>query len=102
MPLFSVLCFVKQMTCFKFILVKIFSVILTDPSTILFYPISSTEVLCLVDVPDQEIPSIANREMPTYLKTVVAPQICTDFDRALSLIFQLCVVLFHSRNAHAT
>ena len=49
-------------------------VILADPSTILFYPISSTEVRCLVDVPGQEIPSIANGEMSNYLKTVVAPQ----------------------------
>nr|AYN44138.1 squalene epoxidase [Tripterygium wilfordii] len=50
-------------------------VILADPSPILFYPISSTEVRCLVDVPGQKVPSIANGEMAKYLKTMVAPQI---------------------------
>ncbi|KAF5454255.1 hypothetical protein F2P56_023934 [Juglans regia] len=50
-------------------------VVLADPSPILFYPISSTEVRCLVDVPGQKLPSIANGEMSNYLKTVVAPQI---------------------------
>ncbi|KAJ4714674.1 putative Squalene monooxygenase [Melia azedarach] len=50
-------------------------VILADPSPILFYPISSTEIRCLVDVPGQKIPSIANGEMANYLKTVVAPQV---------------------------
>ncbi|KAK6923178.1 Squalene epoxidase, partial [Dillenia turbinata] len=50
-------------------------VILADPSPILFYPISSTEVRCLVDIPGQKLPSIASGEMAKYLKTVVAPQI---------------------------
>ncbi|KAJ7958296.1 Squalene monooxygenase [Quillaja saponaria] len=50
-------------------------VILADPSPILFYPISSTEVRCLVDVPGQKVPSISNGEMAKYLKTEVAPQI---------------------------
>lgn len=50
-------------------------VILADPSPILFYPISSTEVRCLVDVPGKKVPSVANGEMANYLKTVVAPQI---------------------------
>nr|ACQ90301.1 squalene epoxidase [Gynostemma pentaphyllum] len=50
-------------------------VILADPSPILFYPISSTEVRCLVDVPGQKVPSISNGEMANYLKSVVAPQI---------------------------
>ncbi|XP_065874196.1 squalene epoxidase 3-like [Euphorbia lathyris] len=50
-------------------------VILADPSPILFYPISSTEVRCLVDVPGQKLPSIASGEMAKYLKSVVAPQI---------------------------
>ncbi|KAL6514640.1 Squalene epoxidase 1 [Orobanche gracilis] len=49
-------------------------VILGDPSPILFYPISSTEIRCLVDVPGQKVPSIASGEMANYLKTVVAPQ----------------------------
>lgn len=50
-------------------------VILGDPSPILFYPISSTEIRCLVDVPGQKVPSISNGEMTQYLKTVVAPQV---------------------------
>lgn len=50
-------------------------VILADPSPILFYPISSTEVRCLVDVPGQKVPSISNGEMENYLKSVVAPQV---------------------------
>nr|BAF79915.1 squalene epoxidase [Euphorbia tirucalli] len=50
-------------------------VILADPSPILFYPISSTEVRCLVDVPGQKLPSIASGEMAKYLKTMVAKQI---------------------------
>ncbi|KAA8536316.1 hypothetical protein F0562_028794 [Nyssa sinensis] len=50
-------------------------VILANPSPILFYPISSTEIRCLVDVPGQRVPSISNGEMAQYLKTKVAPQI---------------------------
>ncbi|CAK9167889.1 unnamed protein product [Ilex paraguariensis] len=50
-------------------------VVLADPSPILFYKISSTEIRCLVDVPGQKVPSISNGEMAHYLKTVVAPQI---------------------------
>ncbi|KAH7575468.1 hypothetical protein JRO89_XS02G0118100 [Xanthoceras sorbifolium] len=50
-------------------------VVLTDPSPILFYPISSTEIHCLVDIPGQKLPSISNGEMANYLKTVMAPQI---------------------------
>ncbi|XP_028801442.1 squalene monooxygenase [Neltuma alba] len=50
-------------------------VILGDPSPILFYPISSTEIRCLVDVPGKTLPSLASGEMAHYLKTVVAPQV---------------------------
>ncbi|KAL2454890.1 Squalene epoxidase 1 [Abeliophyllum distichum] len=50
-------------------------VILADPSPILFYPISSTEIRCLVDVPGQKVPSISNGEMAKFLKTTVAPQV---------------------------
>lgn len=50
-------------------------VILADPSPILFYPISSTEIRCLVDVPGQKVPSLASGEMANYLRTKVAPQI---------------------------
>ncbi|KAM0035153.1 putative squalene monooxygenase [Helianthus debilis subsp. tardiflorus] len=50
-------------------------VILADSSPILFCPISNTEVRCLVDVPGQKVPTIANREIGNYLKTIVAPQV---------------------------
>ncbi|KAL4036609.1 hypothetical protein IC575_000168 [Cucumis melo] len=50
-------------------------VVLADPSPILLYPISSTEVRCLVDIPGQKVPSVANGEMAHYLKTAVAPQL---------------------------
>ncbi|CAI9777206.1 unnamed protein product [Fraxinus pennsylvanica] len=50
-------------------------VVLADPSPILFYPISSTEIRCLVDVPGQKVPSVSNGEMEKYLKSVVAPQV---------------------------
>jgi squalene monooxygenase len=50
-------------------------VVLADPSTILFYPISSTEVRCLVDVPGQKVPSIANGDMAKCLTEKVAPQL---------------------------
>lgn len=50
-------------------------VILANPSPILFYQISDTEVRCLVDVPGEKVPSISNGEMARHLKSVVAPQI---------------------------
>ncbi|KDO78855.1 hypothetical protein CISIN_1g0099942mg, partial [Citrus sinensis] len=57
-------------------------VILADPSPILFYPISSTEVRCLVDVPGQKVPSISNGEMANYLKAMVAPQVPPELHEA--------------------
>ncbi|KAL3685737.1 hypothetical protein R1sor_003759 [Riccia sorocarpa] len=50
-------------------------VVLADPSPILFYPISSTEVRCLVDIPGQKVPSVANGDMAKYLLNHVAPQL---------------------------
>ncbi|KAL5707154.1 squalene monooxygenase [Ranunculus cassubicifolius] len=50
-------------------------VVLGNPSPILFYPISSTEIRCLVDVPGQKVPSIYSGEMANYLKTTIAPQV---------------------------
>lgn len=50
-------------------------VILADPSPVLFYPISSTEVRCLVDIPGQKMPSIGNGDMAKYLTSKVAPQV---------------------------
>ncbi|CAI0405476.1 unnamed protein product [Linum tenue] len=57
-------------------------VILADPSPILFYPISSTEIRCLVDVPGQKVPSIGNGEMAKYLKNNVAPQLPSELQDA--------------------
>lgn len=54
-------------------------VVLADPSPVLFYPISSTEIRCLVDVPGQKVPSISNGEMTKYLKNSVAPQVVLCF-----------------------
>ena len=50
-------------------------VVLANPSPILFYPISSNEVRCLVDIPGQKVPSISNGDMANYLNNVIAPQI---------------------------
>lgn len=50
-------------------------VILADPSPILLYPISTSEIRCLVDIPGQKLPSIGNGDMAKYLKTNVAPQV---------------------------
>ncbi|GKV24284.1 hypothetical protein SLEP1_g33914 [Rubroshorea leprosula] len=57
-------------------------VILADPSPILFYPISSTEIRCLVDIPGQKVPSLSNGEMAHHLKTKVAPQIPEELQAA--------------------
>ncbi|XP_057783216.1 squalene epoxidase 3-like [Salvia miltiorrhiza] len=50
-------------------------VILANPSPVLFYPVSSTEVRCLVDIPGPKLPSISNGDMAHHLKTNVAPQL---------------------------
>lgn len=50
-------------------------VILANPSPVLFYPVSSTEVRCLVDVPGQKMPSISNGDMAKYMISKVAPQV---------------------------
>lgn len=46
-------------------------VVLCQPSPVLFYPISSKEVRCLVDVPGEKLPD----DLPGYLRATVAPQI---------------------------
>lgn len=50
-------------------------VVLAKPSPILFYPISSTEVRTLVDVPGEKLPSAATGDLQEYLRTFVAPQV---------------------------
>ncbi|KAI5314995.1 PREDICTED: squalene [Prunus dulcis] len=57
-------------------------VILADPSLIMFYPISSTEICCLVDIPGQKVPSVCSGEMAYYLKTKVAPQVPPELNNA--------------------
>ncbi|CAI5968659.1 unnamed protein product [Closterium sp. NIES-64] len=50
-------------------------VVLADPSPVLFYPVSSTEVRCLVDIPaGTKVPSIASGDMADYLLSAVLPQ----------------------------
>jgi squalene monooxygenase len=46
-------------------------VMLAKPSPILFYPISSKEVRCLVDVPGEKLPA----DLPAYLRAIVAPEV---------------------------
>lgn len=46
-------------------------VVLAKPSPILFYPIGTNEVRCLVDVPGPKLPA----DLPAYLRTHVAPEV---------------------------
>ncbi|OMO51819.1 Aromatic-ring hydroxylase-like protein [Corchorus olitorius] len=57
-------------------------VVLVDRSPILFYPISSTEIRCLIEVPKQKVPSISKVEMSHFLKSVVATQIPSELYNA--------------------
>jgi squalene monooxygenase len=51
-------------------------VILGDPSPVLFYPISSKEVRCLVDIPAHvKMPSVASGAMAEYVMTKIVPQV---------------------------
>lgn len=50
-------------------------VVLADPSPVLFYPISPTEVRCLVDYPGSNLPSVSNGELQKHLLENVAPQV---------------------------
>ncbi|DBB08092.1 hypothetical protein WJX82_004601 [Trebouxia sp. C0006] len=50
-------------------------VVLANPSPLLFYPISSTEVRCLVDVPGDKLPSVATGALAAYLRETTAPQV---------------------------
>lgn len=51
------------------------NVFMTNPSPVLLYPISSTDVRCLVDYPGKKLPNIANGEMKQYLLEHVMPQL---------------------------
>eukprot|EP01025_Chloroclados_australasicus_P010239 TRINITY_DN1408_c0_g1_i1.p1 TRINITY_DN1408_c0_g1~~TRINITY_DN1408_c0_g1_i1.p1 ORF type:complete len:546 (-),score=66.46 TRINITY_DN1408_c0_g1_i1:926-2476(-) len=51
-------------------------VVLAKPSPILFYPISSTEVRCLVDVPgSKKLPSQTTGDLQKYLRNIVGPEV---------------------------
>jgi squalene monooxygenase len=51
-------------------------VILGDPSPVLFYPISSKEVRCLVDIPAHvKMPSVASGAMAAYVLEKIVPQV---------------------------
>ncbi|TKY46698.1 Squalene monooxygenase [Spatholobus suberectus] len=57
-------------------------VILADPSPILFYRISSTEVRCLVDIPGKNVTPVGLGGMANYLKATVASQIPPELHEA--------------------
>ncbi|XP_071688940.1 squalene monooxygenase SE1-like [Rutidosis leptorrhynchoides] len=57
-------------------------VVLADPSIVLLYSISNTEIRCIVDIPSEKVPSISNGEMAKYLKNVVAPKIPHELSNA--------------------
>jgi squalene monooxygenase len=50
-------------------------VVLADPSPILFYPISSTQTRCLMDIRAKRLPSVARGDLAKYLTEKVAPQV---------------------------
>ena len=50
-------------------------VVLAEPSPVLFYPVSPTEIRCLVDYPGTTLPSATSGELHEYLIQKVAPQI---------------------------
>ncbi|KAK8564396.1 hypothetical protein V6N12_036521 [Hibiscus sabdariffa] len=56
--------------------------ILGEPSPVLFYRISGTEVRCLVDVPSEHVPSVSDGEMAHYLKTQVAPKVLPELHKS--------------------
>ncbi|WRX15160.1 Squalene epoxidase - like 7 [Theobroma cacao] len=62
------------------------AIILEDPSPILFYPISSTEIRCLVDVPSQKLPSVSGGEMAHF-------SCCLSFIIFGNLALQFCLSL---------
>lgn len=50
-------------------------VVLMAPSPVLFYPISSGEVRCLVDIPGASLPSTSTGALAAHLLDTVAPQV---------------------------
>ncbi|XVF02454.1 hypothetical protein REPUB_Repub04eG0176600 [Reevesia pubescens] len=77
-------------------------VILVDPSSILFYPISSIKIHCLVDVLRQKVPFISNGEMSQFFKTMVAPQIPPElYNSFISAITNGNIRTMPNRSMHA-
>lgn len=74
-------------------------VFLADPLPLVFYPISSTEVRCLVDAPGQRVPFISNGEMSKYLKTVVGPQVMWWWKIFFSLQYHIGVCYYFNSMA---
>lgn len=62
-------------------------VILGKPAPVLFYPIGSNEVRCLIDSPGNKLPNQASGELKNYLLNVVAPEI----PQSLRPAFELAV-----------
>ncbi|PPS03694.1 hypothetical protein GOBAR_AA16983 [Gossypium barbadense] len=63
------------------------AIIVAHPSPIVFSPISSTEIRCMVNVPSEQVPSVSNGEMACYLKTQVAPKVLPElYDSFISAI----------------
>ncbi len=50
-------------------------VVLASPSPVLFYPISSNEVRCLVDYPGEKLPPMTSGALHEYLVEKIAPQV---------------------------
>eukprot|EP00210_Caulerpa_lentillifera_P006516 g6224.t1 len=57
-------------------------VVLAKPSPLLFYPISSYEVRCLVDIQGDRLPSQSSGDLSTYLLQVVAFEVPTELRQA--------------------
>lgn len=57
-------------------------VVLAEPSPVLFYPISSNEVRCLVDYPGESLPGATSGELQRYLKERIAPQVPPQLQKA--------------------
>jgi squalene monooxygenase len=51
------------------------NVFMANPSPVLLYPISSTDVRCLVDYPGKKLPNIANGDMRQYLLEHIMKQL---------------------------
>lgn len=54
-----------------------------NPSTMIYYAISSTQVRFIIDFPAPKLPPIANGTMARFLKTVIASQVPGEMYNAL-------------------